>query len=134
MLKVASVIGITFSLRALSAIYPVEVPPEQLAAQLFVTQQRGLTAIEQLEPELVYSFKQALVRDAAYNLMSYAQRRQLHRALAQAYERDGEAGGEAPSYALLVHHWRAAGDPAATLRYLEKAGVQACIAGRFKRR
>jgi class 3 adenylate cyclase len=132
MLKVASVIGMTFPLRVLSAIYPVDMPTEQLAAQLFVTQQRELTVIEQLEPELIYSFKQALVRDAAYTLMSYAQRRQLHRALALVYEREAALTGESPSFALLAHHWRAAGDLAATLRYLEGAGDQALYSGAFQ--
>lgn len=129
-LKVASVIGPLFSLSALAAIHPVERDRERLVEQLFALQQAGLVLIEAFEPDLVYAFKHGLGAEVAYNLMSYAQRRRLHRALAERYEALGVAAGV--SAAQLAHHWRQADEPLRAARYLARAGEQALRGGAYR--
>ncbi|NJN17508.1 MAG: AAA family ATPase, partial [Oscillochloris sp.] len=86
-LKVASVIGLSFNLSDLTVIHPVERDHERLVDQLFALQQAGLIAIEGFESELTYSFRPAAACEVAYNLMSFGQRRQLHRQLAERASR-----------------------------------------------
>lgn len=126
-LKVASVIGPSFGLADLAAIHPVEPAPERLVNQLFTMQQAGLVAIEAFEPELIYAFRPAAASEVAYNLMSFAQRRRLHRALALR----AEARDDAPP-AQLAHHWRQAGEPARAVRYLALAGEEALRSGAYR--
>jgi tetratricopeptide (TPR) repeat protein len=45
-----------------------------------------ITPQEAPEPELTYIFKHAITQDVVYNLMLFAQRRQLHRSVAEWYE------------------------------------------------
>jgi hypothetical protein len=127
-LKVASVIGQIFSLMTLSAVHPVERDPTRLVEQLFTLQQAGLVLIESFEPELVYAFKHAVVAEVAYNLMSFGQRRRLHRALAERYVNGDLPGPPAPP-AQLAHHWREADDLPQAMVYLAQAGEQALRAG-----
>jgi predicted ATPase len=129
-LKVASVIGQGFTLAALSAIHPVERDPEGLVDQLFTLQQAGLVQIESFDPELAYVFKHAVAAEVAYNLMSFRQRRQLHRLLAERYEAGGESLAAANA-AQLAYHWRQADDLPQAMCYLAIAGEQALRAGAY---
>jgi class 3 adenylate cyclase/tetratricopeptide (TPR) repeat protein len=157
-LKVASVIGSVFPFETLQAIYPMEGDRAGLRDHLFQIQQLGMLVIVAFEPELVYGFKQNLACEAAYNLMSYAQRRQLHRTLAELYERtygslelavrshalnaaaarNGRSPEQhpethlAPHYALLAYHWRRADEPERAINYLERAGEQAIVGGAYQ--
>ena len=47
----------------------------------------GLIQQAQIQPELEYLFRHALVRDAAYKSLLNADRKPLHRAVAEALER-----------------------------------------------
>lgn len=128
-LKVASVIGPTFPLAVLEALHPVEHDRERLVGQLFVLQQMGLVVIESFEPDLAYAFKHAVGAEAAYNLMSYAQRRKLHRALAELYE---AAAGDAVTPAQIAYHWRRAEVPLRAVRHLARAGEEALQSGGYR--
>lgn len=144
-LKVASVIGRVFPMRTLRAIYPIATNPSDLHADLNTLAQLNITPIEAAEPELAYIFKHAITQDVVYNLMLFAQRRQLHRAIAEWYELAfGSAEQEPtsdsirepaqppqhltnhlklePYYPLLAHHWGKAGVTSKAITYLEKAG------------
>lgn len=131
-LKVASVIGRTFSLRTLQDIYPIEISPAQLYQDVVSLAQLDLVPVETTETELDYTFKHIITQEVAYNLLPFAQRRQLHRAVAEWYERT-YADDLEPYYSLLAHHWsrtieeRCAdmGPVARAIYYLEKAGEQA---------
>lgn len=126
-LKVASVIGTTFALNTLVAIHPVERTAEPLVAQLFALQQAGLVVIEAFEPTLIYAFKHVVGCDVAYNLMSFAQRRQLHQHLAERYEAQGQETNVTPLQ--LAHHWRQAGQELRAIPHLANAGSLALQAG-----
>ena len=133
--KVASVIGRSFPVRLLEEVHPVAADRPRLSRYLDLLQQLDFTSVSTPPPELGYIFKHVITREVVYSLLLFAQRRQLHRAVAEWYER-AYARDLAPVYPLLAHHWlsashEAAGDAeseAATLKaieYLEKAGQAA---------
>lgn len=123
-LKVASVIGHTFSFRTLQAVYPLEQDRPLLGDYLQALERLHLVAQEAPEPSLTYSFKHIILQEVVYNLLLFAQRRGLHRAVAEWYE--AQHADDLPHfYALLAHHWLKAADPARAIDYLELAGEQA---------
>ncbi|HMA36531.1 MAG TPA: AAA family ATPase [Chloroflexia bacterium] len=130
-LKVASVIGRVFAVQVLRAVYPVAVGPAEMAADLVRLQQLDITPLDRPAPDLAYVFKHIITREVAYNLMLFAQRRALHRAVAEWHERayPADAG---PFYSILVYHWSAAEVPEKTLYYLERAGDRALYQGAFQ--
>jgi class 3 adenylate cyclase/tetratricopeptide (TPR) repeat protein len=86
-LKVASVIGRVFPVRTVAAVYPIETSPARIHEDLSRLARLDITPLDAREPELAYSFKHAITQDVVYNLMLFSQRRQLHRAAAEWYER-----------------------------------------------
>jgi class 3 adenylate cyclase/predicted ATPase len=82
--QIASTIGRTFSYEILRAVAPLEETPLRHAL-------RRLTAAEivyqqGLPPRSTYSFKHALIQDAAYDSLLRSARRRYHLALAQTLE------------------------------------------------
>ena len=132
-LKVASVIGRTFTFDLLHDVLPMADAKEQLPELL-----DGLVALEVLSlessaPELAYAFKDNVTREVAYGLMLFEQRRQLHRAIAEWTEH-AHADDPAVAAALLAHHWSKAIERheqaespqvARTVDYFLQAGRQA---------
>jgi class 3 adenylate cyclase/tetratricopeptide (TPR) repeat protein/ABC-type transport system involved in cytochrome c biogenesis ATPase subunit len=87
-------------------------------------EQAGLVFRRGEPPEAVYSFKHALVRDAAYESVLKSRRHQLHGQIARALEeRFAEIVASQPE--IVAHHFTEAGlvDPA--IEYWLKAGVKA---------
>lgn len=123
-LKVASVIGRLFAFRILRDTFPVESDRPVLRDQLEILSRLDFTAAEVPEPELAYSFKHVITQDVSYGLLLFAQRRELHRQIAEWYERN-YADDLSPYYALLAHHWEKAEDVAKAIEYLDKSGEQA---------
>jgi tetratricopeptide (TPR) repeat protein len=72
-----------------------------------------------------------VTQEVAYGLLLSAQRRQLHRAIAEWYELT-QAGDLSPLYPLLAYHWARAEEPTKTLAYLELAGEQALRVGAYQ--
>jgi class 3 adenylate cyclase/tetratricopeptide (TPR) repeat protein len=130
-LKVASVIGPSFTLSDLAAIHPAILPVERLSEQLFQLQQAGLVALEAFEPEFLYTFQPAMVAEVAYNLMSFAQRRRLHQALAERLEPRIDPD-VVLHYARLAHHWQAAGETIRARSSLGNAGEAALRTGAYR--
>ena len=133
-LKVASVIGQSFTLATLSAIHPVERDPARLVDQLFTLQQAGLVVVDfdpmNADPErMTYTFKHTMASEVAYNLMSFRQRRHLHRLLAERCEASGDPVANA---AQLAHHWRQADDLQRAMGYLAMAGEHTLRAGAYR--
>jgi class 3 adenylate cyclase/tetratricopeptide (TPR) repeat protein len=131
MLKTASVIGRLFPFRTLSDIYPVEADRIYLTDYLNTVEQLDITLRETPEPELAYLFKHNITQEVAYNLMLFSQRRQLHRAVAEWYERT-HADDLSKFYPLLAHHWSKAEEEWKALGYLDKAGEQALRNGAYQ--
>lgn len=131
-LKVASVIGPTFELSVLRAVYPVEADKPDLLKHLQLLIERNFVAPLPTanEWDSLYHFPDASVQAMAYNLMLFAQRRQLHRAVAEWHERT-HAASLADHYSTLARHWQQAEDTANAIYYLEKAGEQARQRGAY---
>ena len=130
-LKTASVIGNAFPVGLLRDIYPDESGRASVPARV-----DALVALNLVEPasghgESVYAFTDPATRDVAYGLMLFAQRRQLHRAIAEWHER-AYASEPGPHYATLARHWRAADEPGKAVHYLEKAGELARLNGAYE--
>jgi predicted ATPase len=89
----------------------------------------ALTELEQAElvyrrgtpPEAVYSFKHALVRDAAYESMLKSRRQQLHGQIARALE-NGFPDVATSEPEILAHHFTEAGTVQRAITYWLKAG------------
>ncbi|HEX2159639.1 MAG TPA: AAA family ATPase, partial [Actinomycetes bacterium] len=125
--KVASVIGRVFAVGILRDVHPLRpAVARTLMADLTEIERADLTVLDTPEPDLSYLFKHVIVQEAAYNLMLLSQRRQLHRSVAEWYERS--SGGD---LALLAHHWRLAEVPAKAVHYLEQAGGEALREGAY---
>jgi len=134
-LKVAAVIGRTFAYTALHDTLGehMEISHRLLRGYLDDLTHLDLTPLEAPEPELTYLFKHIITQEVAYETLLFAQRRQLHRTVAQWYEQTFGAGavrraGEgldsplASYYPLLAYHWHQAEDVDRERHYAGLAG------------
>jgi class 3 adenylate cyclase/tetratricopeptide (TPR) repeat protein len=129
-LKTASVIGRRFTYPLLHDIYPFEGDKVDLQTHIQGLQQVNLIAPVSPSSSLTYSFQSLITQDVAYQSMLFTQRRNLHREIAQWYERH-QVQDLALYYPMLVHHWSRAKEPAKTLQYLVKAGEQTFQEGAY---
>jgi tetratricopeptide (TPR) repeat protein len=101
--QIASVLGRTFSLDLLTAVAPLDAAALQEGLEELVhaelIQRRGTGA------KARYSFKHALIQDAAYASLLSRDRQALHLKIAQALEAGPAEAG------LLAHHWGKAVSP-----------------------
>jgi class 3 adenylate cyclase len=124
--QTAAVIGREFSHQLLAAVAALDEAKLQDAL-------RQLTDAELVfrrgtPPEASYSFKHALVQDAAYQSLLRSSRRQLHARIAQALEEHFPGVAETQPE-VLAHHLTAGGLREQAITYWERAGQHA--AGRF---
>ena len=120
-IKVASVIGRRFSYDALHDNYPVLADRVQLREFIGVGLNAGLLEVDIPGPPAAYQFQHAIAHEAAYSLLLFHQRQQLHKSIAQWYESTGqhEIVSNQP---LLAHHWHHAGNEARAVSYFERSG------------
>ena len=107
-LKVASVIGRTFSASWLCAIYPPLGAREQIRAQLETLSRLDLTSIERATPEIEYLFKHVVTQEVAYESLTLATRTMLHEAVACYIETLHSDELERSLDALAFHYGRSA--------------------------
>ena len=122
-LKVASVIGRLFRVGILSEIHPLDAVRGSVVEHLERASGLDLTRLETPDPDLAYLFTHVITQEVAYELLVYAQRRPLHRAVAEWYE--ARVADLEPLVPLLAHHWGRAGVTEKALQYLGRAGEQA---------
>jgi hypothetical protein len=128
-LKSAAVLGQQIDLSVLQEILPesISAHAESFVASLerkrFVIRDPG-------SPKAAMRFVHALVRSVAYDLMVFADRRDLHRAAATAVARrmPGALGG----HAVLVHHWYRAQNLAKAAEHAELAAEEGVQLGSFR--
>jgi class 3 adenylate cyclase/predicted ATPase len=120
--QIGACIGREFSYELITALGALD-EPEVL---------RGLDRLVNAElvvrrgspPELTYSFKHALVRDAAYQSILKSRRRELHRRIAQILEqRVPDVATAQPE--LLAHHLTEAGQLPQAVLFWQRAGERA---------
>jgi predicted ATPase len=118
----AAVVGKTFWRGALEAMGDVDACRERLGA----LERRDLVrrdTVSAFEGDEQYSFTHVLIRDAAYDLLPRARRRERHAQVATFFERVTSETGEATT--ALARHWRDAGEPERAIDYFLAAGSQA---------
>ncbi|MBV8521274.1 MAG: AAA family ATPase, partial [Acetobacteraceae bacterium] len=109
--QIGAAIGHSFSYEMIKAVAPqAEADLDQALSQFTAS---GLAFRRGTPPEAVYSFKHALVRDAAYESLLKSRRQELHDKIASVIEERYPAAGETEPE-LLAHHYTEA-------RRLEKA-------------
>lgn len=123
-LKVASVIGRTFSKNLLRDVSPIEDDKPHLDRHLDTLIAQSLTMLDSPDPDPAYSFKHVITQEVSYQMMAPAQRKKLHQVVAEWYERN-HVGDLSPYYPLLAKHWSNTERGAKAIEYLEKSGENA---------
>jgi len=123
-LKVAAVIGRSFSLEILESVHPAHKSSAELLHHLDVLQRAAL--LDRVDDGIGshYAFCHAIVQQVAYDLLPFAYRRPLHVAVAGTYEHLF-AKNLQPMLPVLAHHYRLGGKTGKALEFLERAGDQA---------
>ncbi|MBL8102360.1 MAG: AAA family ATPase, partial [Anaerolineales bacterium] len=122
-LKVASVIGRIFILNMLANIHPAKVEKNTLEGYLQNLTTQGITDLESPDPELTYLFKHVIFQEVIYSLMTFSQRKQLHCAIAEWYEKN-YADDLTPYYSRLAYHWLKGESNSRAIYFLEKSAEQ----------
>jgi class 3 adenylate cyclase/predicted ATPase/predicted transcriptional regulator len=120
--QLGAVIGRQFSYDVLQAILQLDASTVQRELDRLVeaelVYQRGLP------PQATYTFKHALIQDAAYQSLLKSTRQQYHQRIAQVLEAQfPETTVTQPE--LLAHHYTEAGLHTQAVRYWQRAGEQA---------
>jgi class 3 adenylate cyclase/tetratricopeptide (TPR) repeat protein len=121
LLQLVSVIGREFPTAMLRDLLP-GLDEESIRHSLQALQQADLLRPAGAAGE--YRLKHAILCEAVYELLPYAQRRQFHRDVALWIEQH-QAADLRPYYAELALHWERTGDIPRALGFLEKAGALA---------
>ena len=114
--QMGAVIGREFSFQTFQSVF--QLPTGRLEAGLKALVEADLFVGRGQPPNAVYSFRHALVQDAAYSTLLRDRRRTLHAQVANALSRD-RGSGEEPE--LLAYHFTEAGIPDRAIDYHTKA-------------
>jgi tetratricopeptide (TPR) repeat protein len=117
--QIGAAIGREFSYELIAAVAPHARPDlDQALAQLTAS---GLAFQQGTPPNAVYTFKHALVQDAAYDSLLKARRQDLHAKIARLIE-ERFPSTEATEPELLAHHYTVAKLPDRAIPLWQKAG------------
>jgi class 3 adenylate cyclase/predicted ATPase len=117
--QIGAVIGREFSHELLAAVSPLSEADLDIAVDQLVRSE--LVFRRGAPPEATYSFKHALVQDAAYQSLLKSKRQQLHTVIAQVLEQQfPDIGQTAPE--ILAQHLTEAGLAAQAIPYWRRAG------------
>jgi predicted ATPase len=120
--QLGAAIGREFSYELLAAVSTLD--DARLRTALSQLTSAGLLFRRGNPPDASYTFKHALVRDAAYSSLLKSRRQQIHARIAQALnEKFPERAATAPE--LLAHHHGEAGASELAVHYWERAGSRA---------
>jgi predicted ATPase len=120
--QVAAVLGRDFSYELLHAVHSA--PEDKLLTALKALTDAELLYVRGIPPEATYTFKHALIQDAAYEALLKVRRRELHRHVASVVIRQFPELAEAQPE-LLAHHYTEAGLSLEAIPQLQRAGQRA---------
>src|SRR5262245_17896631 len=123
--QIGSVIGREFSFEIAQAVS--QLPANELEHALAELVKADIIVARGQPPLMTYSFKHALVQDAAYASLLRNRRRAIHNRLAEELEKN--TGGEATEPQLIAWHFAEAGVATKSIDYYQKAADRAT--GRF---
>ncbi len=126
--QTAACIGRDFEYRTLRAVSPLEDP--ELEEALDRLGEAELVFCRGKPPESMYTFKHALVRDAAYESLLRSTRQQVHARILAAFEESGDQPAEVCAQHAMeagfrdkaVSYWQVAGSAA-----LQRSSIQEAI-------
>lgn len=117
--QIGSVLGRAFPYSLLSAI--AGQPEETLQSELEQLTASGLVFSDATSGDVIYTFKHALVQEAAYSSLLKSRRRELHRAVSDALNKKfPEVAKQRPE--LVAHHLTEAGDAEKAVEAWQAAG------------
>jgi class 3 adenylate cyclase/tetratricopeptide (TPR) repeat protein len=120
--QIASVIGHEFSWETLRVV--ADVPDEKLANSLKTLADAQLLFERGTPPQAVYTFRHALIGDAAYQSLLRSKRQTYHRRIAKfREERSSDQPNAEPQ--VLAHHYTEAGDLVLAIPQWQLAGQMA---------
>ncbi len=117
--QIGAAIGREFSYELLAAVAPHAQPELDRALALLI--KSGLAFQRGTPPDADYTFKHALVQDAAYDSLLKRRRQELHGKIAQVIE-ERFPNIEATEPELLAHHYTEAKQPDRAIPLWHKAG------------
>jgi predicted ATPase len=120
--QLGATIGRTFAYELLQAISPLDTATLQHGLRQLV--EAELVYQQGVPPQAIYTFKHALIQDAAYQSLLRSTRQQYHQRIAQVLvEQFPETAKTQPE--LLAHHYTEAGLSALAVGYWQRAGTRA---------
>ena len=119
-LQLAATVGREFSYQLLRAVSPLD--EATLRAHLAELVGAEFLYPRGAPPTATYTFKHALVQDAAYGSLLRSTQQQYHHSIAEALRADSAGDGETEPE-LLAHHYTEAGRPREALAYWHRAGI-----------
>ena len=123
--QIGAVIGREFSFDLMQLVSTL--PAKQLADTLAELSQADIIIAHGRAPFANYTFKHALVQDAAYASLLHERRRAIHLRVAEEIEKDSSVEATQPQ--LIAWHFAEAGAPNRAIDYYQKAAERAT--GRF---
>ena len=120
--QIGAALGRQFSHELISAVAPM--PQQQVDDALSQLVSAELIFRRGTPPDAEYTFKHALVQDAAYSTLLRSRRQQIHARIVQVLEEQFPATSETGS-ALLAHHCTHAGFVEKAISYRHRAAQQA---------
>src|SRR6202044_814041 len=117
--QIGAAIGREFSYQLIAAVAPM--PAAQLDDALARLSESGLAFRRGTPPEAVYTFKHALVQDAAYDSLLKSGRHELHGKIARVIEQCFP-GVKTTEPEVLAHHLSEAGLAEAAIPFWQAAG------------
>ncbi len=123
-IKVASVIGRSFTIDTLRDVHPAAPQREALDESLATLERRGIAERDVVDGRPAFTFTHSILQQVVYDRLLFAHRQSLHRSVAEWLERERQHD-LAAHFPALARHWEVAGDVPRTLDYLERAGEQA---------
>lgn len=135
-LKAASVIGAEFQLALLARVHPTRPSFANLRQEIDRLVALGILVVRKHPFNNAFAFRQAVMQQVAYELLLFAQRRELHLAVARSWSAQSDEGSDA----RLAHHYGSAIDPASpdpdtcrkAAQYSARAGAAALHAGAYR--
>ena len=120
--QLGAAIGRTFTYELIGAVSPLDEGALQASLRRLIDAE--LLYARGVPPQATYTFKHALIQEAAYESLLKRTRQQHHQRIAEALEtRFSEIAATQPE--LLAHHLTEAGLAGSAMRYWERAGQRA---------
>ena len=119
--QIGAVIGREFSFELLAAVVPSK--PKELEAALALLEAADLISARGIPPQVTYTFKHALVQEAAYSTLLISRRQALHKRIAEALQSTFAQIAEVQPE-LLAHHFTEAGLTPQAIDWWERAALR----------